>query len=795
MSENTFTPHTRQQDEREIVREQKDFSSGIYRDIPATEVPETGLVDLKNFRDHGSYLEGRTGSKRWGDYSSFTESASLPVLTSGYTTTSLVSGNERTITATVGDSFSDYDVGDYYIHDDGTNERITEIISSTEITTYTESDEEKSSVNGKIRGKINGLFFHSYSRKVILVIKKKIYISNDYTITAWRECALIANNGLSNSVCTFGELNKYLLIFNANGIYRLNTYDDPYYVYKVNSDVPSELLTSVNPESVYLRRFTYTFSRLSGTGLLRNRLTAGVTLIQESGNVEANETNKDYTDHYSASSFGSENLVSGLTNGRNLDGVPDQHWTHYSIYATLDIGNNGFDPVKKEVNNSEVYIWLDDISIAKPFDLTISGTDCISSVPVFSYSDKDSIVHFYDTNTNNFSSATIDSISSQTQFTTTLPIGDVTSQPACIGAKLPFALTQSSGVINYTKSTSPVVVTFNSSSNIVEYNIHPFETGDRITFNDDSGTMPIGISSNTDYFVIDSSLNYFKIAETYNDAINGTEIDFSDNGSGTITIDYSYLSSADVNKTIYLSNGDYRVIKSVSGGIVSVYENSSEYNIDSSVIGVIDPNGRNYTDKTSDDTLRTRDGDPFFLLSLRFYKPLPSSDIGEIEAGFVFTAKRNESYVYYSSVPENFEYYIGYYHPRYQIARFKGLIRAIKSLSDRLVVYLANSTYTVPLNVFDTVDLRDIGLIIPVISGQTLADSSIGLLDYGSLVNLDIGKHIMITNEPAIRIFDGDQFSENIASQRFMDTLRSLQVATSAIYDPRIGYNFWGLDE
>lgn len=65
-------------------------------------------------------------------------------------------------------------------------------------------------------------------------------------------------------------------------------------------------------------------------------------------------------------------------------------------------------------------------------------------------------------------------------------------------------------------------------------------------------------------------------------------------------------------------------------------------------------------------------------------------------------------------------------------------------------------------------------------------------MDYGSLANIDIGRHIMITNEPATRIFDGNRYSENIASQRLMEELRSLNMATSAIYHAICGYVFWG---
>lgn len=792
MSENTFSPHSKQEDEREIVRIQNDFSSGVYRDIPASELPDDGISDLKNMKDFGAYLEGRSGSKEWGDYSTFTSCAELPVLISGISSSSTVVGNERTVTGLSDTTFNDYKIGDYFIHDDGTHERITSIISNSVLTTRTETSDSKSSSNAKIRDKVNGIYFHSYSRKVILVIGTKIYISNDYTMTQWIECSFIGKNTISNSISTFGELNQYLLIFNANGIYRLNTEDFPYEIYRINSAVPTSMITNSTSSGAYVKRYSYTLSRILNTGLTGNRLTSGAVLIQESGNVDRNSTGKDYTEYYSSSEFSdSSRIINNLDVSRNSEGIPEQHWTHYSLYATLDIGNNGFDPVRKEANNSEVYIWIEDIPIMKPMIASVYNTTIIGADP--NVSDFYSTFSFFNTTTNRYEEHQItgyvdDEYESDTS-------GTFENVPFCIGGKQPFEIIQSSGVISITTTNINQTVSFDHTTDTVVLNNHGFNAGERVYFYATGGLLPTEINQTQPYYVIAVDTNSFQIAETYSDYINDITLSFTDNGTGTLTVHYAWITSDDINKVIQLSDGTRRTIKDYNDVEITVYENTSDYDISTPVVACIDSVPRNCAEITSDDVLRTRDGDPFYLMSLRFYKPLPSSDIGEIEAGFMFTAVRDESFLYYSGIPDGFEYYSGYYHPAYQYARFKGSVRAIKSLPDRLVVYLANSTYTVPLNVFETIDLSTIGLVIPVIAGHTLADATIGLLDYGSLADLEIGKHIMITNEPAIRIFDGNQYSENVASQRFMNDLRELQVATSAIYDPRIGYNFWGLTE
>ena len=68
VSSKSFRPMSRQEAERFITREQRDFSAGVFKDIPGTSIPDNGIAELKNFINKGSELVSRSGSKRW-DYS------------------------------------------------------------------------------------------------------------------------------------------------------------------------------------------------------------------------------------------------------------------------------------------------------------------------------------------------------------------------------------------------------------------------------------------------------------------------------------------------------------------------------------------------------------------------------------------------------------------------------------------------------------------------------------------------------------------------------------------------------
>lgn len=95
---------------------------------------------------------------------------------------------------------------------------------------------------------------------------------------------------------------------------------------------------------------------------------------------------------------------------------------------------------------------------------------------------------------------------------------------------------------------------------------------------------------------------------------------------------------------------------------------------------------------------------------------------------------------------------------------------------------------------YDELDLSDIGIVVPILTQNISVDDNIGVVAYGSIRSLENGDHIMVTNEPALRVFDGNIFSENLASKKMMNELKRMQPNMSSIYDPIIGYIFWGLN-
>jgi hypothetical protein len=93
--------------------------------------------------------------------------------------------------------------------------------------------------------------------------------------------------------------------------------------------------------------------------------------------------------------------------------------------------------------------------------------------------------------------------------------------------------------IEYNANPVSSVVTSTFGLDTINYNSHPFEIGDAVTFTNSGGALPAPLAIVTVYYVSADSLaaNAFTLAPTLNDAINSTNtIDLLDDGTGTHTI-------------------------------------------------------------------------------------------------------------------------------------------------------------------------------------------------------------------------------------------------------------------
>jgi hypothetical protein len=89
-------------------------------------------------------------------------------------------------------------------------------------------------------------------------------------------------------------------------------------------------------------------------------------------------------------------------------------------------------------------------------------------------------------------------------------------------------------------TTLNLTITTDALTNTITGTAHGLVTGSRVRINSD-GTVPGGVAAGVDYYAIALSANQFKVAETLADAVAGTEINLTDGGTGTVTMNEQAL--------------------------------------------------------------------------------------------------------------------------------------------------------------------------------------------------------------------------------------------------------------
>ncbi len=91
------------------------------------------------------------------------------------------------------------------------------------------------------------------------------------------------------------------------------------------------------------------------------------------------------------------------------------------------------------------------------------------------------------------------------------------------------------------------------TANTITIVAHGYETGDKVNFDKLTGTVPTGLSDNTDYYVINVDADTIQLADTYAHAIAETALDIAGAaaGGGTFTLTPTAISAT---VTSYASN-------------------------------------------------------------------------------------------------------------------------------------------------------------------------------------------------------------------------------------------------
>jgi len=705
-----FTKRTEDFNNRLIRRKQGNmdnapgFGGGMREDI--ADPSANALRSIEDYLCFDDRLEGRSGSKVWSD-------TKLPELVgrTGYSVTK----SGTTVTAET-EIFDESDVGNYIVYNDGKHERIIEYTSTT-VVEVDRSDAHADSDAAWLHGPVNMLAKHRAQSRIIIQIDTRFFISDDMDVGAWYQVFRAGSTAPANSYSRFDEMGNYLMVFNENGIFKLDCSSvgdgtEPCIYWKANESFIDLSGITKPATNTYKYRYMMVRTRIKGTSIARDRTsqtveqqTAPLILFDPAGQY----SQVDYIEIDAAgaidgsSYFGEVDFV--------FDSETQTPYTHWSIYRTLDIGDNGISPVTGSGNNSELFVWVKDKVIKRAFLGFRSGDTITSASSPFTPDDVGARIYY---NTDG-SYVTIATYVSAMQVTT-LDSGEIAGGPMAIGSSNNAWAQQS------------------------------------VTGNETVGNGTITTHADSTDFTED---------------VVGEEVVWDD-GTRSLVVRFIDANNVEVAQSEALSGNPWKYITWGTNGRLRI------------------------EDSTTDDTLRAREAG--FAVKNRFMNPLPDCNDGVIAGGMLWGIIRGTGNIYYSQIPNNEEYYAGYYRQAGNGAQIDILpddIQAIRQFSDRVLFYCSQSTWFISTNDFTTVVVKAVGEVVVVATGHwPLAD--IGVVDYGGIIRLDgIQKSelmngagdFLVCSDGGVRICNGYEFSRDLSAGTIRKSLLTHVARSAGHYD------------
>lgn len=824
-----FEPHTIQQDERKISRIQgdirgaSDFSAGAFKDLPASSIPANAVHQSQNYIIFAKRVIPRSGTQRWSD-------TTLPALRTGYSVTK----SGETVTATVGANFVAADVGRYVVYDDGVHERIKAYVSTTVIRVEG-TTAHAASTAAWIHGQPNGYYSHKRKRSVVMQLGNLLYVAVDISLSGWNQCYQIGVTALDNTASVFSEVKNYVIIFNNNGIFKVDLDKDPVTYFKINEAVPVTLLDSVNETAtlVYGKRYTYGMARLSGTSITRQRTDTGIVIEQLSGTTAVNTSNIDFGTVYTTRPVGDAAITYGVLTGGALGAAYDTaaEWaaiTDGQFKITIGGVENNIECDFTGISSlSEV---AETIQIAmRSYGGEFATATCEHSIAtnghfIFSSPEEGGTITVAsagnagtDIGTAALSCETGTGTVTNPTYTAEVTIGTLT-YPAVQGCWTHY---QISCTLNIGKDgIDPVSGYANSKELFIWNRDHPVakaftcsraastvtasqgefeatDVGDTIVWQDATSDTIATYLSATQVTTTGSGAVASQPA-----AVGGGSIMTASQTGTTVTRTAGHtFVAADVGKILFWANGEYTVITSyTNANAVEATPPSVAPAIISSMGVTFDPVSRTYRDRIRDDvysstpSLRARIAG--FSLKNRFHVALPDCSTGVVQGAMLFGAILGQERLYHSPIPAWETYLTGYYREDLQVAIFLDQIQAIIKFRDDIAILCNHSTFSVPTNTFNTEVIAEVGEVILILAGQENVDAEYGVKDWGSIRKIGKDMYGMINNDSGFRVltYVGGrlQFSDNFAFNRYhKDFKRFIDGSATASYDPINGYILW----
>jgi hypothetical protein len=417
------TPSNTQRD----VKNKKPFTfqawpNGIIQDAAPTAI-RGALSDGLNVTVMNAEIQGRTGSTLF-------TSLTFPLI-SGRTFVASKTG--AVVTAPTG-TFTLADVGNSIYYQSGSQQYdlITAYTDSATVTVE-DSNAQGTNINCGIRGGINAAGWHKVMQKFVFMIGSAFYIA-DNAITAFTAVPVISLDLPFNTKSDFACYKTYALIFNGNGIYKIDLADSFPVAYRINVSAPLKTIVDSVATTTHTYNYLVSATRLKTQGYV-DRQSQGVVIDAETGTTlpGSDDIDNAVICPLLPISATAPTLISGLSmpsDAGSAAGTQQWHFTHYSIWRTMDLNSpNPADTSKTTFNDPNTYIWVADVRMCGAFIGSASGNTYTASQGQFGPEDVGSSITFENGQVRNI--LTVDTTGSIITFDS-LGI-NATDQAACIG--------------------------------------------------------------------------------------------------------------------------------------------------------------------------------------------------------------------------------------------------------------------------------------------------------------------------------------------------------------------------
>lgn len=718
-----------------------------------------------------------------------------------------------TVTATVGADFIGDHVGFYFRFGDGSRVVIKRIISTTQVEVNV-SQTKSSQTKCIIQGAINATLMHSGLNKFIRQYGRRIYISRGTRFAGWTEIPGIGKVKPSNSTTSkIHQLDNDALLVASNGVFfiRLDKHR-PYYD-QINTPIPTVRITDVDQdaEKEHKYNYTYTLARITGNSFYKDRFNTDDDMFieHETPPVEVDRDRKDFGTVWTDKPIGDESVTRGLLTGATLVTPYDEHNgyktiadgqfqidvsdTTYSIVIDFTEVKNMTEIAERIEDAMREYSALGDVKVKfdeDHFEIRTGDNDTIAAATAgLGGTDMSGNLKF--------STGT-----ATTEVTTQDQIIETLTLPADSERITHYPVYRTADIIEEDVNShlyawaadvpvcKPIIASIDVSGNIT-VTAGTIETEDigNILVGEDGTQVYISTTS----VVLDSDQSAYSegVIASQSWGIGGGSV-FTANIVGTaISIDSGYtLTANDVGRLIFWSDGTHSLIKSVTNSTTAV---AAWGNAIPSTAAHIKPVSRKFNDTLSDENFTARVS--AYPLENRFQIPIPNGSVSVITPGFLLVAVRgNNSYYYFET---GIKRLMGYYNAAFQFNdKITDGIQSMKSREAIVTIRGAFNTYLVDTSTPVEVGETSVGESVLQISDPQIVTRGIGSVGDGGSVETERGSELLVTNEPAVRLFDGRQYGDNLSLDRVQksDIQKMKQVFISG-YSSNSGAFFWGKQE